>query len=642
MGKAFRPCKVQALRQEYLKMIRFVVLILWLALPAGNAAPAKSLSWRELPLRLSLETAKEQLTTERLWMLDPAEANPHRQRWALERSVKLDGLKAMAMGKDEDGVPVFGISASHLKVTTKIHLRGEGPWYREIGEFSCSRAHDGWFGTQDGAFEAAKAGAREWEEVIENGNLALARRLSLVREASAPAAEDAARRVLEKWLAGMKSDWSVRGRLKARSVEWGHYLGLAARQGVCKAGPGGKLQRIKAQKTAPSWHSMIEKPLSLEPVFIARAPAKRWNGLYTVRLNIKSRGIKLNGQFLVDSGASASIVSPVWLKNQGIKPSLIEISGVEPRRVVWSGGRALARTVRVDEAVLGGETLGVRDFLLLETELFVPPQSVSSCCDGVLGADFLRAYAVEFHPGPPVELKLWRRDGFAPKDAGGWSWLEAAFTARGDIVGHCALAGEDKKRIWGARIDSGSEMAVAVHVPWQSGVRADLRARSAKWKIECDGFVFSESPPVEFPGVQAKTGGIFAEYYPGINIGMALLGRGRFVFDLPHGRIWFDNAALRAQVPRNRTGIGLSFGFDSDGDRVLLVSKIISGSPAEVFARAGLKTGMTIEEIDSITATDLDAWEVERRLSGVYGDTVSLKWIAADGSFKLAATGTAK
>ena len=54
-----------------------------------------------------------------------------------------------------------------------------------------------------------------------------------------------------------------------------------------------------------------------------------------------------------------------------------------------------------------------RNSALFDSEFFAPPENPSSCCDGVLGADFLRRYVVEAcTPGPPAEIKLWPAENF--------------------------------------------------------------------------------------------------------------------------------------------------------------------------------------------------------------------------------------
>jgi C-terminal processing protease CtpA/Prc len=53
-------------------------------------------------------------------------------------------------------------------------------------------------------------------------------------------------------------------------------------------------------------------------------------------------------------------------------------------------------------------------------------------------------------------------------------------------------------------------------------------------------------------------------------------------------------------------------------------------------AAEGLKAGMNILEVDGKPVEELDEWEVDRRLTGVHGDKVILKWKTGPKTDKMA------
>jgi hypothetical protein len=363
------------------------------------------------------------------------------------------------------------------------------------------------------------------------------------------------------------------------------------------------------------------------PKLLARAPARRWGGLFSVRLSLDAGSKPITGQFLVDSGAAQSVISPSWLEGQGVRPALIEVPRAPPRRISWAGGQAFARVAQVSEATLAGLKLPIREFLLLDTQLFLPPDSIASCCDGILGADFLRHYAVEFRPDSPAALLIWPREGF------NWgenrTWVEISSRPSGDWISeNCALrSSKSPGKEWrGARWDTGSNAAVDLHSP-----HAGALSPSARWSIQCqpgEGFRWAQGFEATRPlrGARAQ-GGPFSERFPAFNIGMELLGRGRFVFDGANGRLWFDPAAIEREAARNRTGVEMGFRFSArTGERELFVRSVAPGRLTAALRAEGLAPGLVITEVDSIPAGDLDLWQVEQRLAGQEGKQVVFQW----------------
>ena len=73
-----------------------------------------TLAWGSLPnldVKSRYVQSSEPMTTEKVWVLDPGEVNPHRQRWVIQRRVELRGLKAVSTGKGRFGVSADGIDS---------------------------------------------------------------------------------------------------------------------------------------------------------------------------------------------------------------------------------------------------------------------------------------------------------------------------------------------------------------------------------------------------------------------------------------------------------------------------------------------------------------------------------------------------
>ena len=120
-----------------------------------------------------------------------------------------------------------------------------------------------------------------------------------------------------------------------------------------------------------------------------------------------------------------------------------------------------------------------------------------------------------------------------------------------------------------------------------------------------------------------------------LNAGMELMGRGEFTFDLGHGRLWFNPQGLVLPIVQNHSGLNLEFTY-YEGDRYLKIMGIRKDSPADALRKAGLEIGATVLSLDSKSVDDMDTWEVEQRLSGVYGETVAVEWKTGKKSSKIA------
>ncbi len=580
-------------------------LFSWDVLAQGKQAVA------EIPLQVTYEISDEPLTTEKIWRISPDELNPHRQKWALDRQVKLDGISAVQIpGKETYKVALLGIKAE-----TTLFARPLGPWYHPIDHFRCSKEPDEWFSTLEGVRVAAQAAAEFWHELIADRKFDLSLRFDKISAPTPRAALAAAQEIYIGWLQVNEAEWAIKGRSSARNAEWRHYLKRASAMGICKSGK--NIARSKLPPR-PKWKEMMAPPAIRPPEkLLARAPARIWDGLYSVRLSIQTAGTELVGQFLLDSGAAKSLISPSFLESQGINPSSLRVAKSAPQRVSWTGGSGLAHRAVVDRSALSGLDLRLTEFLLVETDLFKPPQHAANCCDGVLGLDFLRRFVVEFSPGRPAAIEIWPREGYFKTDR---SWSEVAISPQGALASEeCELI-SGGTRLQGVRWNTGAAAAIEIHSPWES------QARKAKgpWALRCGELLIADA-------ISPKTSRAISFRDPGLTAGMGLMGRGPFSLDVPHGRIWWSQAFLSARDRVNKTGLQLKYRMNRFGDRELRVEGVARNSPAAEYLKAGLVPGAEILAVDGIPSVDLDLWEISQRLSGARGEVVHLRWKASKG-----------
>jgi hypothetical protein len=586
----------------------------------------------ELGIQSSYQLSKDLLTTDLAWELDPLHLNPHLQRWALSRNTKLIGLHTVLRPKDQ-----FGVDADGISTVVKGYVRQPGNWYRSLAEFDCSQEPNSWFATQNGSQIAAAQAADIWSNLLKQKKIKLSLLFERVKEESEDLALERAQEIFKNWLQETEAEWRLTVQQKARKEEWKTYLAEAKQEKICP-------RKGSKNLVTPSWSSMMEavrtEPVSMDRI-LARAPARLWNGLFSVRLNVRVGEKVLNGRFLIDSGAGQSLISPSWLEGQGIDPAWVVIPGSYPRRVswgdLWQSEGGLARVAFLDGIDLGGLKVPLNEFLLYETDFFGPPESVGTCCDGVLGSDFLRLYPVEFRPNTPTEVIVWPREKFSWNPDS--SWVEVTQGVQGDLVSGCSASPDvesknsslnkqlEKIILPGVRWDSGGDVALHIHTPWQKKAAPAVHQR---WSIQCESLQVATGVPAYFPKPPGGSSdrGLHSTQIPAVTAGIPVLAQtGKsFTFDLPHGRVWFSGGTRELQgMNRNLSGIKVE--FDTfEGDRILVVQSIQPRTPGQDLVKVGLKPGMIITQIDSKNADELDLWEVERKLSGELGDIVTLQW----------------
>ncbi|MCM2279619.1 MAG: hypothetical protein NDJ89_16210 [Oligoflexia bacterium] len=586
---------------------------------------------KALELTTAFELSQEPLSTEKIWNLDPEERNPHRQRWVLHRQVRLKGLEARALSAGS-----FGVRAGLLESLARGYLRPEGPWYRPWTEFPCTAEPQEWFAQQDGTRTAIEEGGKAWSKLLRKQLLALELKLERVRESSDSAAIRRALMIYEEWLKALEAEWREISRGELRRAEWRAYQEAAVRSGLCRQGGVGRLTAAGAVRP-PRWEALMESPGAGRPAAsptpppwkpLVRAPARRWDGVFSVRLTVVIGAKSLTGQFLLDSAAPKSILSPAWLSSQGMLPALVEVPGAPLEKARLTGLSGLGPRGWVDHARLSGHELELTEFVIYDVDLFGPPKHLSSCCDGILGQDFLQKFVVELRPGPPAEVLLWPREGFrSPRE--GDIWAEASL---GNEVpeSRCEVRSEaDPFGSAGSRRFERVGWGTGVTEPLLAGAGAarvlEGRKAVAGWSVECGSRIIARQVALH-AGLRAGPTARRREL-TGVDLvaGIPFLARGPVVFDLPHGRIWFSQEAISSPVLDNRSGLETVFELRR-GERRLIVRAIRPNSRAETLRKAGLRPGMLIEQLDSRLVEEMDQWEVDQRMAGAYGDEVTLQW----------------
>lgn len=576
-------------------------------------------SERKVPLSFehSFAMSPTPLTNAGVWSSDPYEKNPHLRKWVLKRTLELQNLEPV-----EGPSGVFGVSGGVLHSKVEGMVRKAGPEYPAWDEFDCNPEPNGWFATPEGSKVAATEAAALWEKQIEKMKLRLDVELSRIRENDSVRAVKRADHIFQSWKRWVEREWKSSVDTQARMAEWRSYLMLGKELPIC-------LDRKKGKKTDRVPPTLVlEKPGAPRVMssLLARAPARRWNGLYSVRVELDWGGVRATGQFLVDSGSAQSAVSLDFLDQVGVPKDRALLFGKESVRVSWAGGEDHARTIKTVSTRVAGLEIPVKEFLVLDTALFSPPRYVASCCDGILGMDFIRNFAVEFKTQDPPALLIWPREGFnaAPE----YAWVETSTSAKGEWMSpDCSLlekTPQGQRSLKGVRWDTGSDGGVELHRPHHAWLNKKVELRCG----QRDGLTLMSEVPLQSVGAAQ---GPFNVAFPAVNIGMEFLQRGSFILDPSNGRFWVEVASLDRALLTNQSGLDLIYRENGSRERELVVKKITPKSPASELQREGLKVGSVITEFDEIPVSELDEWQVLRRLSGAYGKKVIIQWQTAAG-----------
>jgi hypothetical protein len=230
-------------------------------------------------------------------------------------------------------------------------------------------------------------------------------------------------------------------------------------------------------------------------------------------------------------------------------------------------------------------------------------------------------------------VRLYPREGFQ-FDPADHAWIEASTNPQGQIVSGCTITPADSggkaNSIQGIQWDTGNESALQFATP----LYRSLQKESRHWNLSCAGTPISQSILISPKESEYQSSQSYDETLdtstkisaPGpASVGMEIMGRGQVAFDLGHGRIWFTETGLKTPLVQNRSGLTLEYQYHN-GERVLRVLGIHGKSEASKLPRAGIQVGTLISKIDSKDVSEMDQWEVEQRLSGVYGPNVILEW----------------
>jgi len=299
-----------------------LIALLACAGPAGASTPPKGKA-AGLAIRATFEESAEPLTTEAIWATAPDEINAHRRRWILERRTQLSGVEAKVRAAAAARAPgAFGVRAASLDSIAVGRIRGPGPWYRPIEEFPCSARPAPGFGTAEGAREAAREASRIWKAELEAQAPALEILLARISEPAPEAALARADRVFREWLATVEAAWRGQASEGPRRKEWELYVKASARAHACEN---------PERRPLPRWEEMMEPPAGPLPERpLVRAPARRWDGPFSVRVTVHVGGKRVSGNFLVDSASPFSLISPAFLEDQGVHRIFQALPGDAP------------------------------------------------------------------------------------------------------------------------------------------------------------------------------------------------------------------------------------------------------------------------------------------------------------------------
>lgn len=608
------------------------------------------------------------LTTSLFRRIAPKQSNPHRYFWWVNRDVRFE--KVATIPHEGGYRPVI----RNVLAPTTLYIRASGNWESDWKEFTCAPDADPFFVNRDGAKIAANFAAEQWQALLHAKFPLLKILISKIHTPSAVQAERAAWAVLDRWKADLETEFKVKSQLEARGKEWSFYRLQAQKNQLCRGDqpvetplppkswrdrmePLPMAEASPSPSSSPSSKNSVIAPVIRKPKLLARSPAERVGGLYVVRLSMRAGDRVLNGQFIVDSAAGASLISPSFLERQGVKVADVEVKGVAPQKVRGINGTSFARLVALMDPKLSSHALETKKFLMVDTQLFEPPEYRISCCDGVLGADFLEGYAVEFLSYPRPTVLLWEKEGYFKTDAKGnlEPWIEVSRLADGDLISEGILEWDGKKDAVSAigllegkmitqpvrfRWDTGNDTSVLLHEPWGGP------AEGPHWSLIADRIQLARDFEMDFhrgfmnrqaqdPKIAAVTlaeqQSPFTQKDPAFTVGMRLLDRSSFVLDLANGRVWLSKEALARPVIENRTGLELRYVNDSEGDRSLIVFKMKKESVFGFLQSAGFQEGTQVTFIGGKPANYWNQGEVNRFLSNRPGTKLKFRWKSPQG-----------
>ncbi len=532
-----------------------------------------------IPFRMNYEVSPTPLTTAMVWTLDPEEPNPHQRRWILERKLRPVDWKVFEKAPGE-----WGVRLGSVEFVLKAYFRNGGAWFQTMNEFPCRVEPNSFFGTEEGTRLAARTAADFFEKQVSANLQRLVSALQKLSDVEPVLLQEKADEIFRAWSMYVDLIWREGFRSASRSAEWKSYLQeskLACSRKLKK-----KQVYTSQEQYREQWRLRME-PVNLESRWnqvMARTPAQRWGGRLTVRVTVDMGHHSLTGRFLIDSSAEKSMISPSFVKGMGIPSKLLPIPETKPAEISWSGGLAKGHEIHVFDTEIASVKIPFNYFTLAETRVFLSPSLRDPCCDGVLGLDFLRQNVMEIQPHDENPVVIWydRAKGQAPVDPENWEWVETSIFSKGVLMSPCGSAG--------VRWNLAQPFGV---------VFGKSRPETV---LSCPGFDFAT-------GVVSESGPSFV--LPMTHVGLNLLLRGKVIFDLARGRIWFEKAAL-SKPSLVESGWTKSFPWKFEltprGARSLKIFALMSSYPE-------LKKGYWITDIQDHPVEKIDDWDVWRLLT---------------------------
>lgn len=562
---------------------------------------------RALDLRFHLRVSEDPLTTEKVWELAPDQINAHRQAWILSPQLSLDRLEAMPRGKpNTKDEKLYGAEALSVSAEVLGFVRPKGPFfdtlddldaYRERpllqghpasrgsiepkiakkiqGRRACPVPED--FLSREQALAALQAEAKLFEAILSRQRVVLAKRLAVVAAPTPAEAKARAKLIFERWVHEVGDLREAQAPAVVANAKAAVLAEFLSRE-TLRACPSLRANAYSQKQLIRSAHRARPKSNSdqseipggfvqrMDPIVrlqgnqtLGRAPAKAVAGGLAVRGRVWVGSKNLTGLFLLDFSQLQTLISPVFLKEQGLQPWELAVANVLPRR-----------EFDVDSLAIGGYPIPVRRVRLVETEEWVKKSRAeqmqlsflrAGCCSGVLGVDFLAHQTFEVGAVGDPYLRLLPRTAYFA--GGGSHWIEASL-----VEGDEPIQSRLRTRCWWTRSsgpDGGRRQAITVL--WES-VDADALNQVAAVKLESTEVSSSVRsrqkerlrPTQRRASLRSYSGklecsddvkwelkaGDSYELDGNLYLRPATwLKRTPLVFDLPNGRIWFKDSVIK-------------------------------------------------------------------------------------------------
>jgi len=365
----------------------------------------------------------------------------------------------------------------------------------------------------------------------------------------------------------------------------------------------------------------IAAPVFAPPVAVAAAPSdmRFLNGSGPARVPIRyeSRHLwvraSLNGgpveDFLVDTGASVSVIDSAYAARRGIRSQgRLQAAGAGA-----AGGASLATidSVRVEGEGGSGVTVSGQKVAVMALNPYLEPFFWRTTA-GVLGYDFISRFVMEVNYDNEVLLL---HDPKTFHYTGGGKGLPMTMAGNIPVV----KAKLDDQYEGDFRLDVGSGSTVDLHTPF---VKAHALAAASGPKLEVTGGGFGGTfsttvcrmKKMEIGGYswddpivllsQVETGGLASEDYAG-NIGNQLLERFRCTFDYERRMVYLEPGQRYGERDVfSLAGMQLARIDDS-----VVAMQVLPGSPAQ---RAGIRQDDHVVSLDHKPISTFTAEDVRR------------------------------